>query len=167
MKKLVVLLMCLFCVACTTVPQQGTVVNYNISKFDKVINKAEKENFVVTQKFENIEQINTFVNKVPYVADKTDEWKTPKQFFSNGGDCEDYAIAKYEIAKENGIPEQNMRIAIVLDKQKILYHAILLVQEQNTTLVLDNQSKEVKTIEQVSSRYKMIYAVNKINTITY
>ena len=42
-------------------------------------------------------RIDAEVNRVPYIAEApgTDRWETPREFIANGGDCEDYAIAKY------------------------------------------------------------------------
>ena len=45
--------------------------------------------------------VNTFFNRLPFVADMAhwgveDYWASPAETFaSNGGDCEDFSIAKY------------------------------------------------------------------------
>jgi predicted transglutaminase-like cysteine proteinase len=68
---------------------------------------------------DDLQAINRFLNKVPYYSDKRhwgvdDYWATPVEMLSsNGGDCEDYAIAKYFSLKELGIPVENLRISYV------------------------------------------------------
>lgn len=75
---------------------------------DKFLNDAKK-----------LEAVNRFFNSVPYVIDlehwgKADYWATPIELLaSNGGDCEDYAIAKYFTLRELGIPAERLRIAYV------------------------------------------------------
>lgn len=66
-----------------------------------------------------LETVNRFFNSVPYVSDlehwgKADYWATPLELLaSNGGDCEDFAIAKYFTLRELGVPNERLRIAYV------------------------------------------------------
>lgn len=112
--------------------------------------------------------VNTLLNARPYVEDKrnygkTDYWATPVQFMERGGDCEDYAIAKYASLRALGVPAEQMRVAIVMDKQLGIHHAILIVYDTNRqAYVLDNQSKTVKDLASVK-RYKPIYSINQKN----
>lgn len=110
--------------------------------------------------------VNTLLNARPYVEDtrnygKTDYWATPVEFLQRGGDCEDYAIAKYASLRALGVPSDQMRVAIVLDKQLGIHHAILIVYDQNRkAYVLDNQSRTVRDLSTVT-RYKPIYSINQ------
>ena len=112
--------------------------------------------------------VNTLLNARPYVEDtrnyrKTDYWATPVEFMQRGGDCEDYAIAKYASLRALGVPEEQMRIAIVLDKRLGIHHAILIVYDTNRqAYVLDNQERTVKNLANVT-RYKPIYSINQKN----
>jgi predicted transglutaminase-like cysteine proteinase len=60
--------------------------------------------------------VNGFFNGVPSVEDRLqwgveDYWATPAEFLSSsGGDCEDYAIAKYFTLKELGVPVSRLRL---------------------------------------------------------
>jgi len=60
--------------------------------------------------------VNGFFNRLPYVIDQAhwgavDYWATPSEFLaSSGGDCEDYAIAKYFTLKELGVPVSRLRM---------------------------------------------------------
>jgi predicted transglutaminase-like cysteine proteinase len=66
-----------------------------------------------------LDLVNRFFNALPFVSDaehwgKTDYWATPLEFLqSNGGDCEDFAIAKYLTLRELGVPIERLRITYV------------------------------------------------------
>jgi predicted transglutaminase-like cysteine proteinase len=109
--------------------------------------------------------VNDIVNRVRYVNDidiygKSDFWATPIEFFSNGGDCEDYAIAKYTALRALGVPEERLRILIVQDLQKNIPHAILVVYTDSGAMVLDNQIKTVISTDRVA-HYKPIFSINR------
>lgn len=67
-----------------------------------------------------LRRVNDFMNVTPYIADINhwrvdDYWATPAEFFSsNGGDCEDYVIAKYFALKELGVPPSKLRMVYVM-----------------------------------------------------
>lgn len=108
--------------------------------------------------------VNDYVNKFKYIEDKnnfgkSDYWATPSEFFARGGDCEDFAIAKYAMLKDLGVPEDQMRLAIVQDKIKNIPHAVLIVYTDNGPMLLDNQMKSTKQVVNVD-RYKPIYSIN-------
>lgn len=111
------------------------------------------------------EGVDKLVNKTQYVEDtnnygQSDYWATPIEFFTRGGDCEDYAIAKYVSLRALGVPEDRMRIAIVQDLQKNVPHAILIVYTDDGALILDNQSKRTLTSNSVN-HYKPIFSINR------
>ncbi len=66
-----------------------------------------------------LQAVNAFVNAVPWVEDQQhwgqiDYWATPSETYSShGGDCEDFAIAKYFLLKELGVPIERLRITYV------------------------------------------------------
>lgn len=108
--------------------------------------------------------VNDYINAVSYVEDrqnysKSDYWATPIEFFARGGDCEDFAIAKYASLRALGLRADQMRIAIVQDKVKNIPHAILIVYTDEGTFVLDNQDKRTRTASDVN-RYKPIFSIN-------
>jgi len=109
--------------------------------------------------------VNTMVNATRYIGDdvnwgQTDYWGTPLEFFARGGDCEDFAIAKYASLRALGVPESRMRIAIVQDTQKNIPHAVLVVYTDHDALVLDNQSPLVKTSAE-ARQYRPIFSINR------
>lgn len=111
-----------------------------------------------------VSAVNDYVNQYRYVEDqanygKSDYWATPAEFFARGGDCEDFAIAKYAMLKALGVPEERMRLAIVQDKIKNIPHAVLIVYTDDGSILLDNQLKDARQTAMVD-RYKPIYSIN-------
>lgn len=111
------------------------------------------------------EKVNSFVNESRYITDqrnygKSDYWATPVEFIRNGGDCEDFAIAKYTALRALGVPENRMRIAIVHDNVKDIAHAILIVYTDQGAYVLDNQEKSMINSDGYK-RYRPIFSINR------
>jgi predicted transglutaminase-like cysteine proteinase len=114
---------------------------------------------------EMADNVNDLMNEKPYILDKrnwgsSDYWATPAEFMKRGGDCEDFAIAKYAALRTLGVPEERMRIAIVQDTQKNIPHAILVVYAENGAYLLDNQNKNLLNAE-TYTRYRPIYSINR------
>lgn len=111
------------------------------------------------------EKVNDYMNRTKYIQDntnwgKSDYWATPVEFLTRGGDCEDFAIAKYFALRAVGVPENRLRIAIVQDLQKNIPHAILIVYSEAGPLVLDNQIKTTTKAERIS-HYRPIFSINR------
>jgi len=99
--------------------------------------------------------VNAFFNQIRWISDpehwsKTDYWATPTEMLaSNGGDCEDFAIAKYFTL---------LAIGVNIDKLKITYvkardpnpinqaHMVLTYYQRpdSIPLVLDNLIPDIK-----------------------
>ncbi len=114
---------------------------------------------------ERVRLINAAANRRPYVADKAnygveDYWATLDEFAARGGDCEDYAIAKYMLLKAAGVAPEAMRIAVVYDLALNASHAVLGVDVGGTTYILDNQVDEVLSDGEVGY-YQPVYSVNE------
>jgi predicted transglutaminase-like cysteine proteinase len=96
-------------------------------------------------------RVNNFFNALDFVNDidhwgKKDYWATPLEtLISNGGDCEDFSIAKYFTLLEMGIPAEKMRLTYV--KALRLNQAHMVLTYFPTTdadpLVLDNLDKVI------------------------
>lgn len=109
--------------------------------------------------------VNNLMNQKRYVTDKAnygknDYWATPVEFFKRGGDCEDFAIAKYTALRALGVPENRLRIAIVQDLQKNVPHAVLIVYTDQGPMLLDNQIKSAVKADKVA-HYKPIFSINQ------
>lgn len=110
-------------------------------------------------------QVNDLVNSTRYVTDarnygQTDYWATPVEFLRKGGDCEDYAIAKYTALRALGVPEERLRVVILQDMQKNIPHAVLVVYTDQGPLLLDNQIKRAVKVGSVD-HYKPIFSINR------
>ncbi|MGH1463152.1 MAG: transglutaminase-like cysteine peptidase [Neptuniibacter sp.] len=96
-------------------------------------------------------RVNSFFNQVRFIDDikhwrKKDYWATPVEFLiSNGGDCEDFSIAKYYTLKELGVPISKMNIAYVKALTYNQAHMVLTYYKtpKSTPLVLDNINKTI------------------------
>ncbi len=111
------------------------------------------------------DKVNEFVNETRYIVDqknygKSDYWATPVEFLQRGGDCEDFAIAKYTALRTLGVPEERLRIAIVHDNLKNIPHAILIVYTDQGTYLLDNQQEKLVSAESYN-RYRPIFSINR------
>ncbi|MBR9884162.1 MAG: sulfate adenylyltransferase [Oceanospirillales bacterium] len=100
---------------------------------------------------QKVKEVNDFFNLVPYYTDivhwhKEDYWATPfEKLTTFGGDCEDYAIAKYFSLRELGIPDDRMRIMYVKALNWNQAHMVLTYfpQPRSIPLVLDNLNPEI------------------------
>lgn len=114
---------------------------------------------------EMAERVNTLMNNVKYVRDgrnygQSDYWATPVEFMRKGGDCEDYAIAKYVSLRALGVPESRMRIAVVHDRKQNTPHAVLVVYTDTKALILDNQIKTMRSSDDIR-HYRPIFSLNR------
>ena len=126
--------------------------------------KAEIQRLRNKSPREQIDGVNAFLNQIPYIEDKvnygkSDYWATPIEFLTRGGDCEDFAIAKYASLRALGFSSDQLRIAIVQDEIRNIPHAVLVVYSDEGNFVLDNQDKKVEYVSSVT-RYKPIFSIN-------
>ena len=93
-----------------------------------------------------IERVNRFFNRLNFVDDalhwhKADYWATPVEFLaSEGGDCEDFAIAKYFTLLDHGIDEHKLTLTYVKALKLNQAHMVLTYypSPKAEPLVLDN-----------------------------
>jgi len=103
-----------------------------------------------------VKAVNDFFNQVPYYTDIVhwhvdDYWATPFEMLTTwGGDCEDYAVAKYFTLRELGIPDERMRIMYVKALNWNEAHMVLTYfpEPRSIPLVLDNLIPEIKPATQ-------------------
>lgn len=116
---------------------------------------------------EKLDKVNRFMNKIPFISDAIhwgveDYWATPVEFLaSNGGDCEDYAIAKYITLIKLGVPEEQLNITYVKALRLNQAHMVLTYYPApgKEPLVLDNL---IGSIEPASKRKDLlpVYSFN-------
>jgi predicted transglutaminase-like cysteine proteinase len=94
-----------------------------------------------------LEAVNDFMNLTQFVSDlkhwgKEDYWATPIEFLAtDGGDCEDFSIAKYFTLRALGVPDDKLRITYV--KEIVIYNEAHMVlayypSPDAEPLILDN-----------------------------
>jgi len=93
--------------------------NYGAAAAERVQRWHGLSNAGAAAELDKLRSVNSFFNEVPSVDDirhwrKQDYWATPLELLaSNGGDCEDFAIAKYFTLRELGVPDERLKIAYV------------------------------------------------------
>ena len=95
---------------------------------------------------EKLEKVNRFFNQYSFVDDiehwgKKDYWATPIEFLATeGGDCEDFSLAKYFTLKALGIPEKKLYLTYVKAIKLNQAHMVLTYYSTPSAepLVLDN-----------------------------
>ena len=113
-----------------------------------------------------LRETNALMNEKRYVADGInwavpDHWATPFEFLrKRSGDCEDYAIAKYMMLRELGIPADDMRIVVLKDIKLRVDHAVLAVYIDGTPFILDNRSSDIVPASAVQ-HYQPVYSINE------
>lgn len=105
-----------------------------------------------------IKVVNNYFNHATFIDDRThwgaeDYWASPAEMVaSNGGDCEDFSIAKYFALKELGVPITRIRITYVKAMRHIRgrmvmeAHMVLAYYpaQDAEPLILDNLVDEIK-----------------------
>jgi predicted transglutaminase-like cysteine proteinase len=132
-----------------------------LEKAEKVYGRAARQRLLNWQKLvredrstsdrEKLEKVNDFFNQVAFIDDvllwkEEDYWATPVEFLvQNGGDCEDFSIAKYFTLKKMGIAEDKLNLTYV--KALALNQAHMVVTYYATAdaepLVLDNLNPKI------------------------
>lgn len=101
--------------------------------------------------WQELKTFNGLWNRIPYASDLNhwggnDYWATPIEMLaSNGGDCEDYSIAKYFSLKELGTPVEKLRITYVRALKVNEPHMVLAYYPTPDAdpYILDNQTGKV------------------------
>jgi predicted transglutaminase-like cysteine proteinase len=140
--------------------QFGPIAKSRLTDGRMLVTSAK--NKTLQQEREKLELVNDFMNRTPFVSDlehwgKEDYWATPVEFLStNGGDCEDFSIAKYFALRSLGVPDEKLRITYV--KEIVVYNEAHMVlayfpAPDAEPLVLDNINK---TIRPASTRTDLV-----------
>jgi predicted transglutaminase-like cysteine proteinase len=115
--------------------------------------------------------VNEHLNRLPYRTDfdnygAEDYWAAPREFFAKGGDCEDYAIAKYLSLRALGWPAERLRVVVVHDNARDLVHAALVAYHGGSAYLLDIEISQVTDHRSVA-RYAPIFAISETGWWSY
>ena len=102
---------------------------------------------------------NRFINRRRWSIEpyRTDDWRTLDEFLRRGGDCEDFALAKYFLLRRLGFSIDDMRVAITWDRQVGYYHAVTLVHLDGRVYVLDVNGPP----RLGQSSYRFLFSINE------
>ena len=117
---------------------------------------------------EKLQNINGFFNRWKSGSDQKnygmeEYWATPEEFLEKGGDCEDFAIAKYLALRYFGWPEENLWILLAKDLKTKESHAATVARDQSKVFVLDNLSRPVYLLipeKQYVKNFSPLFALN-------
>ena len=144
----------------------GEQVVSKMTYWNEMIEKVK-----VADTLNKLKLVNDFFNNVPYVTDikhweQDDYWASPMEFVgTTGGDCEDYAIAKYFTLIKVGIDESKLRLGYVKYLKKGTdfeeAHMVLLYfhREDAIPIVLDNILKKMELASERDD-LKLVYSFN-------
>ena len=123
---------------------------------------------------DQIELVHRYINRTPYDDDKVirhydhegsqigvtrTSWKTLYDFLIEGGDCEDYATAKYFMLVELGIEVSDLRVVVTYSDKLFGYHAVLALRQPDNSIWLLDSNYPIKKNSHMG--YRWIYAMNE------
>jgi predicted transglutaminase-like cysteine proteinase len=108
---------------------------------------------------------NDALNRHPYVTTEQNwhramYWETPFEFMRRGGQCQDYAIAKYELLRQAGVPASEMRMVVLHDDAIDRDHAVLVVYLDGMPMVLDILNPAIVPASSVTA-YRPYFSINE------
>jgi predicted transglutaminase-like cysteine proteinase len=116
-------------------------------------------------------EVNRAVNRVRYRDDqdnwgRPDYWAAPSEFFARGGDCEDFAIAKYLALRALGHGLEGLRLLVLTDTKRAIAHAVLTVALDGRELVLDNVRGAILPLGNLP-HYRIHYSLNERSVVKH
>ena len=102
---------------------------------------------------DKLQAVNRFFNRrIRFLSDqrhwgRRDYWATPVEtMISRGGDCEDYAIAKYFTLRVLGVADARLRITYVRARRLRQAHMVLAYYPRpgDEPLILDNLTRRIR-----------------------
>ena len=104
---------------------------------------------------------NREINPYQYNAAFEAYWETPSQFRQLGGQCRDYAVAKYARLYDLGVADADMGLTAVRIRKTGELHAVLVVRHQGRVYVLDNLRTNVQGAERLRD-FEVVYFINRV-----
>lgn len=115
---------------------------------------------------QQIRLVNRYINGQRYVDDHVssqseagNQWETLVEFLHRGGDCEDFAVAKYFLLREFGVAADKMRIVIGREPRRTAYHAMLAIHVHGDVWLLENDNSIKRNGNQDINKF--VYAINE------
>lgn len=129
----------------------GTSARHRLDQWVELIRNDES-----TSDMEKLIKVNAFFNRIDFIDDslhwgEQDYWATPVEFLaSDGGDCEDFSLAKYFTLKVMGVSETRLNLTYVKALNLNQAHMVLTYFKTpgEEPLVLDNLIDDIKPASQ-------------------
>jgi len=115
--------------------------------------------------------INDAINRLSFVPDPanygiSDRWATPREFLAKGGDCEDFAIAKFLVLRELGYDQLNKKLVVCRHDIRKEAHAVVTCTLHNKIYVLDNLNVKL-TEGWPTNLYTAFYGIDEGTWVIY
>lgn len=112
-----------------------------------------------------VARVTAALNAKAYVTDAanwgvSDYWQTPAEFLARGGDCEDFAIAKYLALRAAGWAADDLRVVVVIDEGRAAGHAVLIASHRGHAWLLDNLTDEIIDAQAIQ-HYRAVFSVSE------
>ncbi len=142
--------------------QYGPDARQRLLEWEKLIREDNS-----TGDMEKLEKVNRFFNQLLFIDDilhwkKEDYWATPIEFLvSQGGDCEDFSLAKYFTLLALGVDEKKLNLTYVKALKLNQAHMVMtyFTKPGADPLVLDNLIGVIKPASQRKDLYP-VYSFN-------
>ena len=123
---------------------------------------------------DKLQLVNRFLNRKDYEIDNRwnsapdpreeapvsrTHWSTLQEFLERGGDCEDYAAAKYFLLRLLDLPAEQMRVVVAWERELRGYHAVLAYRWPDDRVWLLESDNVIKKRSHAGYRY--VYALNE------
>ena len=104
--------------------------------------------------------VNRFINTRRWHIERSrhDDWRTLTDFLRQGGDCEDYAIAKYFALRQVGFAADDVRVGISWDFETHAHHAVTVVRIDDQVYFLDVDGSPRRN----QTSYRLLFSINEI-----
>jgi len=154
MNRFLIVVMLMLLVGCSSSPKVEPIETYGINPETQLRLEQWKSLIDSGSQWSDIKKltsVNDFINQFNFVDDidhwkQEDYWATPLQtLVTEGGDCEDFAIAKYFTLSAMGLDEDKMRLTYVKALTINKAHMVVSYFERKNAepLVLDNLNTNI------------------------
>lgn len=124
----------------------GKEARIRVSRWQQLIEQNQ-----LNSELDKLKLTNDFFNQLVFVDDiihwqRNDYWATPiETLATNGGDCEDFAIAKYYTLSQLGVAEECLKLVYVKALSIDRAHMVVSYQcfKNDVPLILDNLNAEI------------------------
>ena len=145
--------------------EYGLFAGYRLNEINRIA-----ENYKDTDDIGKVKLVNNIFNSFSFASDQTvwnvdDYWEQPLQFIGVGlGDCEDYALSKYDLLLRMGVLESKLFLYYVRQVDTGIDHMVLAYKVQDggddgEYLILDNINEELMPLKSRTDLYP-IFAFN-------